>query len=41
MNFNQSHISAMEKRYRTTFINSLPGYKSLHMLGTVNKDGDK
>lgn len=39
MNFNQSHISAMEKRYRTTFINSLPGYKSLHMLGTINKDG--
>ena len=39
MNFNQSHISAMDKRYRTTFINSLPGYKSLHMLGTINKDG--
>ncbi len=39
MNFNQSHISAMEKHYRTTFINSLPGYKSLHMLGTINKDG--
>lgn len=39
MNFNQSHISAMEKRYRTTFINSLPGYKSLHMLGTINKGG--
>ncbi|OYX95186.1 MAG: flavin reductase, partial [Sphingobacteriia bacterium 35-40-5] len=39
MNFNQSHISAMEKRYRTTFINSLPGYRSLHMLGTVNKEG--
>lgn len=39
MNFNQSHILAMEKRYRTTFINSLPGYKSLHMLGTVNKEG--
>ena len=39
MNFNQSHISAMEKRYRTTFINSLPGYKSLHILGTANQDG--
>ncbi len=39
MNFNRSHISAMEKRYRTTFINSLPGYRSLHMLGTVNKEG--
>ncbi len=39
MNFNQNHISAMENRYRTTFINSVPGYKSLHMLGTVNKEG--
>lgn len=39
MNFNQSHIAAMEKRYRTTFINSLPGYKSLHMLGTINDKG--
>lgn len=40
MNFNQSHIQAMEKRYRTTFINSLPGYKCLHMLGTVNTNGN-
>ncbi|SDM64699.1 NADH-FMN oxidoreductase RutF, flavin reductase (DIM6/NTAB) family [Daejeonella rubra] len=39
MNFSQDHISAMEKRYRTTFINSLPGYKCLHMLGTVNRSG--
>jgi flavin reductase (DIM6/NTAB) family NADH-FMN oxidoreductase RutF len=39
MNFNQSHISAMEKRYRTTFINSLPGYKCLQMLGTANSNG--
>jgi len=39
MNFSQSHISVMDKRYRTTFINSLPGYKSLHMLGTANKEG--
>lgn len=39
MNFNQSHFAAMEKQYRTNFINSLPGYKCLHMLGTVNKEG--
>ena len=39
MNFNQSHISAMEKRYRTTFINSLPGYKCLQMIGTTNNNG--
>ncbi len=29
----------MEKRFRTTFINSLPGYKCLQLLGTVNKEG--
>lgn len=39
MNFSRDHISAMEKRYRTTFINSLPGYKCLQMLGTVNRSG--
>jgi flavin reductase (DIM6/NTAB) family NADH-FMN oxidoreductase RutF len=39
MNFNRDHISAMEKRFRTTFINSLPGYKCLQLLGTVNKEG--
>ena len=39
MNFTRDHISAMEKRYKTTFINSLPGYKCLQMLGTVNSLG--
>ena len=39
MYFSQNHIEAMEKRFRTTFINSLPGYKCLHLLGTVNRDG--
>lgn len=39
MNISRKDIEAMEKRYRTTFINSLPGYKSLHMVGTVNKEG--
>jgi flavin reductase (DIM6/NTAB) family NADH-FMN oxidoreductase RutF len=29
----------MDKRYRAMLINSLPGYKSLHMVGTVNNDG--
>jgi flavin reductase (DIM6/NTAB) family NADH-FMN oxidoreductase RutF len=29
----------MEKRYRTTFVNSLPGYKCLQLLGTVNSSG--
>jgi flavin reductase (DIM6/NTAB) family NADH-FMN oxidoreductase RutF len=32
-------IEAMEKHYRTTLINSLPGYKSLHIVGTISTDG--
>jgi len=39
MNFSRDHISAMEKRYRTTFVNSLPGYKCLQMLGTISGSG--
>jgi len=39
MNINGTHISEMEKRYRTTFVNSLPGYKCLHMVGTINVHG--
>lgn len=38
------HISAitlqhMEKRYRTTMINSLPGYKCLQLVGTIGENG--
>jgi flavin reductase (DIM6/NTAB) family NADH-FMN oxidoreductase RutF len=39
MIINRDQISAMEKRFRTTFINSLPGYKCLQMLGTASRDG--
>ena len=39
MNINRDHISVMEKRFRTTFINSLPGYKCLQLLGTVSEAG--
>lgn len=39
MDFNREQISAMEKRFRTTFINSLPGYKCLQMLATVSEKG--
>jgi flavin reductase (DIM6/NTAB) family NADH-FMN oxidoreductase RutF len=39
MNINRDHISVMEKRFRTTFINSLPGYKCLQLLGTVSEEG--
>lgn len=40
MNIHRDQISAMEKRYRTTFINSLPGYKCLQMLGTISEKGN-
>ncbi len=33
-------IEEMEKRYRVNFINSLPGFKSLNLIGTVNRKGD-
>jgi flavin reductase (DIM6/NTAB) family NADH-FMN oxidoreductase RutF len=36
---NSKEISGMEKSYRTNLINSLNGYKSLHLLGTVNEFG--
>jgi len=39
MNFSRDHIAAMEKRYKTTFVNSLPGYKCLQMLGTISGAG--
>lgn len=38
--FNTADILEMEKRYRSTFINSLSGFKSLQLIGTVNKNGE-
>ncbi|MGZ3754001.1 MAG: flavin reductase family protein [Mucilaginibacter sp.] len=35
----RDEITEMERAYRTTLINSLPGYRSLHMVGTINNDG--
>lgn len=37
--FTQSDIQAMEKRKRTNLINSLSGYKSANLLGSVNNEG--
>jgi flavin reductase (DIM6/NTAB) family NADH-FMN oxidoreductase RutF len=37
--FNNSHIKAMEQRYRTTFINSVAGFKCLNLVGTLNDKG--
>jgi flavin reductase (DIM6/NTAB) family NADH-FMN oxidoreductase RutF len=37
--FNSKDILALEHRYRTSFINSLGGFKSLVLLGTRNRKG--
>lgn len=34
-----NHISEMQKNYRISLINSLIGYKSLNLLGTISSDG--
>jgi len=39
MIINQSDISAMEQRYRATFINSLAGIKQVVLVGTRSVDG--
>jgi flavin reductase (DIM6/NTAB) family NADH-FMN oxidoreductase RutF len=37
--FSSKELAEQEKRYRTNFINSLSGFKSLQLLGTKNQDG--
>lgn len=39
MHFSSRQIAEMEKRQRTALINSLSGFKSLNLIGTVNKEG--
>lgn len=38
--FTTNDILAFEQRYRTTFINSLAGYKLPVLIGTINSAGD-
>jgi flavin reductase (DIM6/NTAB) family NADH-FMN oxidoreductase RutF len=35
--FSTNDIENMEQRYRTTFINSMSGFKSLNLAGTINE----
>jgi flavin reductase (DIM6/NTAB) family NADH-FMN oxidoreductase RutF len=35
--FSANDIVNMEQRYRTTFINSMSGFKSLNLVGTINE----
>ncbi|MFT6101650.1 MAG: flavin reductase (DIM6/NTAB) family NADH-FMN oxidoreductase RutF [Granulosicoccus sp.] len=37
VHFSQSNIDGMEQRYRANFINSLSGFKSANLVGTVNQ----
>ena len=36
---NSIHISEMEQQYRTTFVNSISGFKSLQMVATISESG--
>ena len=37
--FSKADFKAMEKRYRAHFINSLSGYKSANLIGTIDQQG--
>ena len=37
--FSSKELAVQEKRYRTNFINSLSGFKSLQLLGSINQEG--
>lgn len=39
MHFDQSALRAMDQRFRVAFINSLSGFKSANLIGTVDRAG--
>jgi flavin reductase (DIM6/NTAB) family NADH-FMN oxidoreductase RutF len=39
MNVNKSDLNGMERFYRANLINSITGYKSLHLVGSQDKNG--
>jgi len=39
LHFDKSAIEEMDKRFRANFINSVTGYKSANLLGTVDEEG--
>lgn len=41
MNFDRSDIEQFGQRYRATFINSLTGFKSANLIGTVSSKGQE
>lgn len=40
ISFSPTDIDQLDKRYRTTFINSVSGFKSLQFVGTISKEGN-
>lgn len=38
--FSYDDIMVMEQRFRTTFINSVSGFKSINLVGTINENGN-
>ena len=39
MLFNKSNFEAFERRYRANFFNTISGFKSANLIGTVSKNG--
>ena len=39
MVFNKEEINSLDKTYRLKFMNSLSGYKGVHLIGTKSKEG--
>lgn len=39
LTINRDDLDQMDKRYRTNLVNSLSGYKSANLLGTIDQDG--
>jgi flavin reductase (DIM6/NTAB) family NADH-FMN oxidoreductase RutF len=37
--FDENDFALMEKQFRTNFINSLSGFKSVNLVGTISKEG--
>lgn len=41
LHFDDDAIKAMDKRYRANFINSVTGYKSANLIGTISGNNDE
>ena len=39
--FSQSEIAGFEQRFRTNFVTSLAGFRSLNLVGTIDMEGNE